>query len=44
MKAVNKDIKSKKKKKIQSHVRNIVRVFDGSANFPFIASERKRVY
>ena len=43
MKAVNKDIKSKKKN-IQSHVRNILRVFDGSANFPFIASERKRVY
>ena len=44
MKAVNKDIKKKKENFTDNYVYNILRLFDGSANYPFTTSERKCVY
>ena len=47
MTAVHKDIKQKKKNQknlADNHVHNILRLFDGSANFPFNKSETKRDY
>ena len=43
MKAVNKDIISKKKI-TDNHVHNILRLFGGWASYPFITSEKKHVY
>ena len=43
--AVNKDIKSKKKKKIENnHFHNVFRLFDVLPNFPIITSETMRDY
>ena len=43
--AVNKDIKSKKKKKLKTnHFHNVFRLFDVLPNFPIITSETMRDY